>query len=483
MKRILAGGGAARRADRHAGRRGRADRQGRQDPERAGLRHLCRLGLAARHPVPRAFPDLRANLQSMLLASRQIGLSSNVSGHDLPAPDLVVTGRVAGLGLTASKASGADSCVGGTRAVASLDLRVRDALSGATLFGGNVTKSVALSSNIVAGGGRCSTLTPDDASYDRVEGALALTAARAVLFHIAPLRVTGISGRHIALNYGTPILTLGTRAQVTGAGGFPLRYQVVAATAEAAFAEPDGEAGPVDTLKLRIPERSLNNADSSRQKIGLNSVSQLADQSDIERQADAFTHPIDFDVQPTDDGSKVFAETENGNPMFDFAAEVIASDLLRSTIENAQRQQQLEQDQQQAAQTAAQAAQRVTGLTAAKADDQLANPTIDAQWKALPRPLRAQLLAAQRAWSAKKDADCRVQAAAASIDPSEMEAARLTCDARSHGLAPTAGRERCNAIRRRGQPPRHAPAVPPAGFLAGEALNRRRTNGEHSSPL
>src|SRR5579859_3801756 len=256
MKRILAGGGAARRADRHAGRRGRADRQGRQDPERAGLRHLCRLGLAARHPVPRAFPDLRANLQSMLLASRQIGLSSNVSGHDLPAPDLVVTGRVAGLGLTASKASGPDYCVGGTRAVASLDLRVRDAHSGAILFGGNVTKSVALSSNIVAGGARCGTMTPDDASYDRVEGALALVAARTVLFHIAPLRVTGISGRRIALNYGTPILTLGTIVQVTGAGGFPLRYQVVAATAEAAFADPDGEAGPIapGTLAQLIEE-------------------------------------------------------------------------------------------------------------------------------------------------------------------------------------------------------------------------------------
>jgi len=185
------------------------------------------------------------------------------------------------------------------------------------------------------------------------------------------------------------------------------------------------------TLKLRIPEHSLTNADASRQQIGLNSVSQLADQSDIERQADAFTHAIDFDVQPTDDGSKVFAETESGNPMFDFAAEVIASDLLRSTIENAQRQQQLQQDQQQAAQTAAQAAQRVAGLAAAKTDDQLANQTIDAQWKALPHPLRAQLLAAQRAWAAKKDADCRVQAAAASTDPSEMEAARLNCDAQA----------------------------------------------------
>ena len=56
------------------------------------------------------------------------------------------------------------------------------------------------------------------------------------------------------------------------------------------------------TLKLRFPTDTLSDADRAREAAGLNDVTTLADNSDIERQADSFTTAVEFNVQPTDDG-------------------------------------------------------------------------------------------------------------------------------------------------------------------------------------
>ena len=139
---------------------------------------------------------------------------------------------------------------------------------------------------------------------------------------------------------------------------------------------------------------------------------------------------IDFNVQPTDDGSKVFAETESGNNIVGFAAEVVASELLRASVEDAKRQQQQAVEEQNAAQSAALAEQQSANVASAKTDNQLAVQTIGATWQALPPATRSRLLPLQRAWIRKKDADCAVEAAGASVELTEKEMARLRCDTR-----------------------------------------------------
>lgn len=185
------------------------------------------------------------------------------------------------------------------------------------------------------------------------------------------------------------------------------------------------------TLKIRFPADALDDAEKARAAAGLNTVSDLADSDEVTRSADAFTSDIDYDVQPTDDGSSVYAETDRGNALFGFASEVLASGLLKQSIEDAKRAEQQEADQQNAAQQAALNAQHQADLAAAKTDDQLATQTIGATWKAIPDGVRHQLLPAQRAWIAKKDADCQVEAASSSTDPQEQQVARLNCDTRT----------------------------------------------------
>lgn len=46
----------------------------------------------------------------------------------------------------------------------------------------------------------------------------------------------------------------------------------------------------------------------------MNNVRQLADNVGLEGGPDSFKHNIDYTVQPTDDGKKIYAETEAGAP-------------------------------------------------------------------------------------------------------------------------------------------------------------------------
>lgn len=182
------------------------------------------------------------------------------------------------------------------------------------------------------------------------------------------------------------------------------------------------------TLKIRFPAEDLTNADDARSAAGLGTVTQLADANDVDREADMFSAKADYDVQPTDTGDKLFAETETKSPIMNVASEVLASSLLHGVLQSAAAAQQQQQQAQQAQQNAAVADQKAADLNSAKVDDQLATQSILAVWRAIPAAVRTQLLPQQRAWVRKKDADCRVEAATASTDPTDIEVARLKCD-------------------------------------------------------
>jgi uncharacterized protein YecT (DUF1311 family) len=190
-------------------------------------------------------------------------------------------------------------------------------------------------------------------------------------------------------------------------------------------------------LKVVIPAAVLQEADRGRQAANANTVSQLADSSRIERDADAFVADVEYNVQPTDDGTHIYAEIENFDGYVNFYAQVLTSYLLRPVVEQARLEQeraaaaqQQAQEQQQRAQNAAIAEQRGAILDQARAENRLAVQTINAVWGNIPKPTRDQLIDMQRAWIRRKHADCQIESASASTDPQEQEAARLRCDTR-----------------------------------------------------
>jgi uncharacterized protein YecT (DUF1311 family) len=185
------------------------------------------------------------------------------------------------------------------------------------------------------------------------------------------------------------------------------------------------------TLKIRFPAEDLSNADDARSAAGLGTVTQLADANDVDREADTFSAKADYDVQPTDVGDKLFAETETKSPLMSVASEVLASSLLHNVLQQAAAVQQQQQQAQQAQENAALTEQKAANLNSAQTDNKLALQSILAVWRSIPAAIRAQLLPQQRAWARKKDADCRVEAATASTDPTDMEVARLNCETRT----------------------------------------------------
>lgn len=186
----------------------------------------------------------RGRLQSTLLESGVVRLSTSIGGRDVPTPNYVVTGRVGAPEMAVSTNSAGDYCVGGTRLAASFDLRVRDA-RGSVVFGGVVDAGAEVGSQIVSGEGGCSSMTPSNPGMRRLGNALALVAARRVAFTLVPLRIVAVNGTMIVLNHGGALVPLGAIIQVASNGGDPVRYRITASTPASANAEPIGSAAIV----------------------------------------------------------------------------------------------------------------------------------------------------------------------------------------------------------------------------------------------
>lgn len=186
----------------------------------------------------------RDRLQSTLLESGVVRLSTSSGGRDVPAPNYVVTGRVGAPEMAVSASSARDYCVGGTRMVASFDLRVRDA-RGDVIFGAVVEASAEVGSEIVSGEGECSNMTPANPGMRRLGNALALVVARRVAFTLVPLRIVAVNGTMVVVNHGGVLVPLGAIIQVASNGGDPVRYRITASTPASANAELIGSAAIV----------------------------------------------------------------------------------------------------------------------------------------------------------------------------------------------------------------------------------------------
>ncbi|MGZ8285140.1 MAG: hypothetical protein ACXW27_04590 [Allosphingosinicella sp.] len=183
-------------------------------------------------------------------------------------------------------------------------------------------------------------------------------------------------------------------------------------------------------LKVVVPPEVLEDAEKGRELAQQGSIADLAEQQNFESEANAFSSDLSYDVQPTDEGDKVYAQVEDGDNVYAFVSAVLASHLARKALENEKAQQQQAVAAQQQEEAAALAEQKSAALGEAKAEHQLAEQTINEVWQNFPAETRSSLLPLQRAWIKKKGADCRIEAAANSADPQEREASRLRCDSR-----------------------------------------------------
>lgn len=185
------------------------------------------------------------------------------------------------------------------------------------------------------------------------------------------------------------------------------------------------------TVKLVAPAQMVLDADQTRRLANLNSVEALADNANVEKEANAFRAEIDYNVQPTDDGDKLFAEIESGEEAISFFGELVQDHLLKNAVLDARAEaDRLEAERTAAIDSATRDMQSAT-LEEARATNRSAVAAINAIWKAVPATARQQILPLQRAWIKKTEAACKLEAAAQATDSVAMEVARLNCESRA----------------------------------------------------
>lgn len=121
------------------------------------------------------------------------------------------------------------------------DVLVQDK-SGRTIFGGPIFKKVELSSSISTDDFSQRSAMNGEALYGKLQQEVAMAVARKVAFELDPLRVLVSEGDTVKLNYGSPVLTLGSLVEIDVEGSLRrIKFRVVSAGADDAIAEVDGD--------------------------------------------------------------------------------------------------------------------------------------------------------------------------------------------------------------------------------------------------
>lgn len=187
----------------------------------------------------------------------------------------------------------------------------------------------------------------------------------------------------------------------------------------------------VATARITVPVNIIDDATRVRELADLPTVDRMATGANLERDADAYTYSIEYNVQPTDDGKKVYAEIDRGSDQqLDFFGDLVASSLVRRTFEANKAAEAAAADMQAAQEAQAQHASLQADLDLAAAENKLSKQYLNQMWSLIPQEAQARYTPLQTAWVSKKVADCNLEAANESADPLGREAARLRCDTR-----------------------------------------------------
>jgi uncharacterized protein YecT (DUF1311 family) len=191
-------------------------------------------------------------------------------------------------------------------------------------------------------------------------------------------------------------------------------------------------------VQLTLPNNVIEAADSTRSLAGMSDVKKLAHQNRIERSGNKYGRELEYSIQPTDDGKKIIAETDEDSSLFTFLTELFSSYLLSEEVRNraieadklaadeAREAKMLEEETEGAIKENA-----LANLNEAKVENRLAVERINAIWGAIPKGTKTRLLDLQRAWIRKTAAQCKVEAAGTSELSADRDAVRLRCETKA----------------------------------------------------
>ena len=209
------------------------------------------------------------------------------------------------------------------------------------------------------------------------------------------------------------------------------------------------------TLVIIVPQDMLFNAEKSRSRSNMNTLSDYAKSLDIEIATNKFSHVIEYYVQPTDDRKSIYAALTKSEPLSKMLGEIATSYLLEPFVEakiaSQVKEAQAEMNNEEvpyhpapAAETDdsyqhndvqkipdnSKAQQENAELSRYKAKDTLdeANKQINIVWNATTKAIRVAILPEQREWLKLRENKCSLKASIE--EPNNIilqDAIRLNC--------------------------------------------------------
>lgn len=208
----------------------------------------------------------------------------------------------------------------------------------------------------------------------------------------------------------------------------------------------------VGTLKVSMNSDLVSTADFVRKYYGQQPVKESAFQQDLELDANTISYNLEYAVQPTDDGEKVFADLQNGQELQSFIANVVVDASQKNSVQS-QKAQDVKTIDDANAQTAVAnlnasvvaataaanaATEASSNLAAIAAEQQKVKAQMDYKrkefnklWNSASEEARNSLEANQKQWVEDRDSTCISEAQQA--DPERQEITRMQCITRLLG--------------------------------------------------
>jgi hypothetical protein len=192
------------------------------------------------------------------------------------------------------------------------------------------------------------------------------------------------------------------------------------------------------TLSLVLPNSTISNANEKRRSVSQSLIKTIAEDASFKVDGDKYSLKLSYNVQPTDDGKKVYVELENSEPFHLIVNTAVIWAALNLPSANNGSASSIQKAVVVPASPATSPNQPTPTESAPKSELALVNEDyasaehdINFLWKSLPKAIRDENLDAQKAFNAEKELVCSKEAKAAG-DGDRFEIARNKCWARMY---------------------------------------------------
>lgn len=208
----------------------------------------------------------------------------------------------------------------------------------------------------------------------------------------------------------------------------------------------------VAALSTTLDLETINRANFVSDYYGYNNVSEMAFEQDIEMDGTTIEYSIEYSIQPTDDGTNIYGQLQNGSELLDFIGITVVNALQKNSVQIMKVQEQKanvesitaakEAVAEEAARLAEaeatasmEAADNITNAAAEKARAKAAmdykRSEFNELWQSASTETRESLAEGQKEWVAERDETCLSRAQEAEVVWQEM--VRMDCIAEQLG--------------------------------------------------